>query len=79
MARGLAAGLLTLELKRKQVVGIVLPTIPEFASVLYGIWDAGGICSPINPSYTSGTESLVLIMKGHRNNTIRNGSPCRFG
>jgi len=54
MSRAFAAGLLNLGLQRGDVVCIVLPNSPQFASILYGIWEAGGIASPINPALTIG-------------------------
>ena len=58
MSKGFAAGLINLGMRREHVACIVLPNIPEYASVLIGIWDAGGIASPINPTYTSGWHFL---------------------
>jgi len=54
MSLGFAAGLRNLGLKKADVVFIVLPNCPEFPSILFGIWDAGGVCSPINPALTAG-------------------------
>jgi len=63
LSRGFAAGLLKLGLNRRDVVGVTLPNLPEYASILLGVWDAGGICSPINPSYGPGN---VPFLHSHR-------------
>ncbi|OXA41756.1 probable 4-coumarate--CoA ligase 3 [Folsomia candida] len=51
-AQGFAAALIQSGLKRCEVVAIVLPNVPEYASILFGIWDAGLVASPVNPSYS---------------------------
>jgi len=49
-----AASLKQQGLHRRDVVCILLPNIPEYPIVALGIWEAGLIVSPIDPSYTPG-------------------------
>lgn len=44
-----------LDLKQKNVVGILLPNLPEYPIVTLGILQAGLICTTLNPIYTSGS------------------------
>jgi len=41
MSRGFAAALMQSGFMRQEIVGVILPNIPEYASILFGIWDAG--------------------------------------
>ncbi|CAL8108931.1 unnamed protein product [Orchesella dallaii] len=51
-SRGFAASLIRSGFKRGDVVAIVLPNVVEYASVLFGIWEAGLIASPVNNAYS---------------------------
>ena len=54
-ARSFGAALLqSRELKRGDVVGVLLPNCPQYTPVFLGIWEAGLIACPINPGYTKG-------------------------
>ena len=66
LSRGFAAALIQSGFKRGDVIGIVLQNVPEFPIVLFGIWEAGLIASPINPAYTAGKISKTYI-----NRTLR--------
>ncbi|ODM92779.1 putative 4-coumarate--CoA ligase 3 [Orchesella cincta] len=51
-SRGFAAALIRSGFKRGDVVAIVLPNVVEYPSVLFGIWEAGLIASPVNNAYS---------------------------
>ncbi|OXA62362.1 4-coumarate--CoA ligase 2 [Folsomia candida] len=51
-SQSFAAALKQHGLQRKEAVCILLPNIPEYPIVALGIWDAGLVASPINPTYT---------------------------
>ena len=56
MSSSFARALLDAGFEKGDVIGITLQNVPEYAAVLYGIWEAGLIASPINPSFTPGTS-----------------------
>jgi len=45
-----------LGLKAGDVVGLVLPNMPEYAFAFYGCLSAGLVVSPANPVYTAGRD-----------------------
>ena len=54
MSRSFAAALIQAGFKKGDCIATVLPNVPEYASAMFGIWEAGLVCSPVNPSYTTG-------------------------
>jgi long-chain acyl-CoA synthetase len=47
-----ASGLIELGIERGDRVAIALPNIPQFIIAQIGIWKAGAIACPLNPTYT---------------------------
>ena len=47
-----ASGLISLGVERGDRVAIALPNIPQFIIAEIGIWKAGAIACPLNPTYT---------------------------
>ena len=47
-----ASGLIDLGIEREDRVAIALPNIPQFIIAETGIWKAGAIACPLNPTYT---------------------------
>ncbi len=52
MTDQLAAGLVSLGVKKGQPVGILMPNIPQFVIAYYAILKAGGVVVAMNPTYT---------------------------
>ncbi len=48
----LAAGLVSLGVKKGQTVGIMMPNIPQFVIAYYAILKVGGVVVALNPTYT---------------------------
>jgi acyl-CoA synthetase (AMP-forming)/AMP-acid ligase II len=42
------------------VVGVVLPNVPEFAVVFHGTLERGGVVTPVNPAFTPGEIARQL-------------------
>ena len=42
-----------LKLQNDDVVGIILPNIPEYPCVILGVMEAGCVASMMNPVYTA--------------------------
>ncbi|KAF2074146.1 hypothetical protein CYY_004549 [Polysphondylium violaceum] len=55
-----AKGFSILGLKKGEVVGIILPNVPEYSIVYHGVGLIGGISSLINPEYTVDELSKTL-------------------
>lgn len=53
LSTALAHGLAAIGLKKGQVVGLMLPNIPQFVVAFFAILKAGGIVAAINPGYKS--------------------------
>ncbi|CAL8108950.1 unnamed protein product [Orchesella dallaii] len=78
-SRGLGAALIRAGFKRGDVVGLVLPNIPEFPIAVLGCWSAGLIVSCINPAYTdaeikrqlASSDAKVAITIEHFLNAVR--------
>ena len=62
LSRSFAAALIHAGFKRGDVVAVVLPNIPEYAIVIFGVWDAGLIASPVNPAYTAGNFKNHILL-----------------
>lgn len=45
-------------LKRPDVVGILLPNLPEYPIAMLGSWEANLAVTTINPTYKPGTKIL---------------------
>lgn len=50
-------------LKPREVVGLMLPNIPEYAIVCYGAIEAGLTVTAVNPLYTPGKQFKVHDLK----------------
>ncbi len=48
----LAGGLRERGLRRGEVVALMAPNLPEYAVVFHGVAAAGGVLTPVNPTYT---------------------------
>lgn len=59
-AESVSAGLLGLGYQKNDRIAVMLPNIPEFISVYFGILQMGGIVVAINPSFTV-TEVIQLL------------------
>jgi len=53
-------GFANLGLKKGEIVGIILPNVPEYSIVYHGLGLVGGIASLINPEYTVDELSKTL-------------------
>ncbi|KAJ2951630.1 hypothetical protein O0L34_g13788 [Tuta absoluta] len=51
-----------LKLQNNDKVAVILPNVPEYPSVVYGVLQAGCIVSPMNPIYTSNEYQHLLEM-----------------
>jgi acyl-CoA synthetase (AMP-forming)/AMP-acid ligase II len=51
-SRAFAASLIHAGFKKGDILGVVLPNVPEYAIVYLGALEAGLIVSPVNPAYT---------------------------
>ncbi|CAG7820330.1 unnamed protein product [Allacma fusca] len=51
-SRAFATSLIKQGYSKGDVIGVVLPNIPEYGSIIFGIWEAGLVASPTNPMYT---------------------------
>lgn len=49
-------------LKDGDVVCIMLPNVPEYSFATFGVLEAGGIVTTINPIYTSCEYNYLLKM-----------------
>ncbi|CAG7723148.1 unnamed protein product [Allacma fusca] len=63
-SRGFAAAMIQSGYKRGDVIGVVLHNIPEYCAILYGIWEAGLVASPVNPAYTAAEITRQLESSG---------------
>ena len=54
LCKRFANALSAIGLKKNDVIGIVLPNIPEYLIVIHGIIEAGLIATFVNPLYTAG-------------------------
>src|SRR5665647_1051651 len=60
----LAAGLVSLGVKPRDRVAIVLPNCPQFIIAELAAWKAGAIACPINPTYTDRELEMALNATG---------------
>ncbi len=61
MSRSFGASLLQAGFERGDVISIVLPNVPEYASIMFGIWEANLVASPVNPSSTACKSSHLTF------------------
>ncbi|CAG7728719.1 unnamed protein product [Allacma fusca] len=52
-SRAFASALIKQGFQKGDVIAVVLPNIPEYSSIVFGIWEAGLTASLMNPLYTS--------------------------
>ncbi|CAG7836813.1 unnamed protein product [Allacma fusca] len=64
LSRSFGTSLLQSSLSRNDVVGVVLPNVPEYAIVMSGIWFAGLIATTLNPIYTQDELAHQLNLSG---------------
>jgi acyl-CoA synthetase (AMP-forming)/AMP-acid ligase II len=64
--RRLAGGLHAAGITRSDVVGIMAPNMPAYATVFHGTAWAGGVVTTINPTYTAGEVHHQLVDSGAR-------------
>ena len=62
--RSFAGGLLARGLSQGDVVALLSPNIPEFATVFYGTALAGGVVTTFNPTYTDREIHHQLVDSG---------------
>jgi acyl-CoA synthetase (AMP-forming)/AMP-acid ligase II len=48
-------------LKRGQVVGLILPNIPEYIPTIHGALEAGLVVTFVNPIYTEGSYTFNFV------------------
>ena len=51
-----------LKLKKGEVIGLLLPNIPEYAIAIYGAIEAGIVVTFVNPLYTSSELTKILAI-----------------
>ncbi|KAK9512342.1 hypothetical protein O3M35_000789 [Rhynocoris fuscipes] len=62
LSKRVATSLLTdLGLSHGDVIGTILPNLPEYAPIIFGAFEAGIVVTPINPMYTA--DELVNQLK----------------
>jgi len=61
MSRSFGAALIQAGLRKGDCVATVLQNVPEYASVVFGTWEASLVCSPVNPNYTPGMATNFCI------------------
>ena len=64
--RGLAAGLAARGFTKGDVLGVFMPNLPEYAIAFHGATSAGGMCSTVNPLYTSNELAHQMRDSGAR-------------
>jgi len=62
MVNRVANGMLTLGIKKGDMVGVLLPNIPEFMYIFYAIAKLGAVIVPINTGYASAPEELQYVI-----------------
>lgn len=60
----LAGGLLERGLRKGEVVALLAPNLPEYAVVFHGVAAAGGVLTPVNPTYTERELRHQLVDSG---------------
>ncbi|MEP6507020.1 MAG: AMP-binding protein [Gemmatimonadales bacterium] len=68
----LAAGLVSLGVRRGDRVAILLPNCPQFIIAEFATWKAGAIACPINPTYTDRELELALNATGAETAVVLN-------
>jgi acyl-CoA synthetase (AMP-forming)/AMP-acid ligase II len=64
-------------LRRGDVVGLLLPNIPEYAIAIHGAIEAGIVVTFANPLYTAGEVTLKSL--GQTGLNLRAQAPARTG
>jgi acyl-CoA synthetase (AMP-forming)/AMP-acid ligase II len=64
--RRLAAGLAAREFGHGDVLGVLMPNLPEYAVAFHGAAAAGGMCTTMNPLYTAREVAQQLSDSGAR-------------
>ena len=67
-----ASGLIALGIERGDRVAIALPNIPQFIIAEIGIWKAGAIACPLNPTYTDRELQDAFSATGARTAVVLN-------
>lgn len=67
ISRSFGSGLLsTLRLKKGDVIGLLMPNIPEYVFAIHGALEAGMVVTFVNPLYTIG-KNLLLYQTNYLN------------
>ena len=74
----LAAGLIGLGIERGDRVAIALPNCPQFIIAEFGIWKAGAIVCPVNPTYSERELEHAFLATGARTAIVLNRFYSRF-
>ena len=74
-----AAALVRLGVKRQDRIAIALPNCPQFIIGEFGIWKAGAIACPLNPTYTDRELEDALNASGAEIAIVLNRLYERFG
>jgi acyl-CoA synthetase (AMP-forming)/AMP-acid ligase II len=64
--RALAAGLASRGFGKGDVLGVLMPNLPEYATVFHGTASTGGMCTTMNPLYTANEVAHQLEDSGAR-------------
>ncbi|MGZ5342152.1 MAG: AMP-binding protein [Solirubrobacterales bacterium] len=64
--RALAAGLAARGFAKGDVLGVLMPNLPEYAMVFHGAASAGGMCTTMNPLFTANEVAHQLENSGAR-------------
>ena len=73
-----AAGLIRLGIEKGDRVAIALPNCPQFVIAEFGIWKAGAIACPVNPTYAERELDHAFIATGARTAIVLNRFYDRF-
>jgi acyl-CoA synthetase (AMP-forming)/AMP-acid ligase II len=71
--RRAANGLLSLGLRRGDVVALYAPNLPDYAVAVHAVLRLGGICTTINPRYTA-DELALQLEDAHARHLITDGA-----
>jgi long-chain acyl-CoA synthetase len=75
---GFAAGLIALGIGKGDRIAIALPNCPQFIIAELGIWKAGAIACPINPTYSERELEHAFVATGARMVVVLNRFYDRF-
>ena len=64
LSEAFAAALAARGLRRGDRVALLLPNCPQFLIAQFGIWKAGGVVTPLNPTYSE--HELAELLEGTR-------------